>query len=168
MSGEGSYTTNHRNLSMRHEGQNHQGARILSNRPGVLRDKYQHSQNPHVKKQSNQLNDYQATSHLTRKLEASIEALENVRDAHVMSDGERIVIGLESSEQDRVRLIRAVEQEVEKITDLQQVTITTDRKIINRMNAVEHHVGLGKPFESISGAAGDLADLFDDAAHGRR
>jgi hypothetical protein len=167
---EGSYATGDRNLSMPHEGINRQGPRILNNRLGVLRDKYAHSTDsqlrPKTKIQNNQ--HLQATTDLTRKIEAHVEALENVRDAHVMTDGNRIVIGLESSEQDRMKLYRSVKQEVEQLTGLTNVYITTNRKMINRMNAIEHHIGLEKPFDSIGGTFGDFADLFDDATHGRR
>ncbi|WP_332630245.1 YhcN/YlaJ family sporulation lipoprotein [Halalkalibacter flavus] len=164
----GSYTTRHRNLSMKHEGLNQQGARILSNRPGVLRDKYSYSNDPHVARNNNGMRNQQATTEITREIETRVESLENVRDAHVMTDGNHIVIGVESREQDRVKLKRLVEDEVRQITDLRNVRITTDRKMINRMNAVEHHVGLDKPFDSIGGTAGELTDLVDDAIHGRR
>ncbi|KHF37956.1 YhcN/YlaJ family sporulation lipoprotein [Halalkalibacter okhensis] len=164
----GSYTTRHRNLSMKHEGLNQQGARILSNRPGVLRDKYSYSNDPHVARKNKGIRNQQATSEITKEIETRVESLENIRDAHVMTDGSHIVIGIESSEQDRVKLRRIVEEEVKQVTDLRNVYITTDRKTINRMNAVEHHIGLDQPFESIGGTAGDLADLVDDAIRGRR
>ncbi len=167
---EGAYTTGKRNLSMDHEGINKQGPRILNNRPGIIRDKYPHSTDTQLNEKTTiQSNRHlQATTDLTRKIEARVEALENVRDAHVMTDGNRIVIGLESNEQDRVKLRRSVEQEVEQVTELSNIYITTNRKMINRMNAIEHHVGIDKPFDSIGGTVGDLADLLDDGAHGRR
>ncbi|MDT8859924.1 YhcN/YlaJ family sporulation lipoprotein [Alkalihalobacillus sp. MEB130] len=166
--GEGSHVTRQRNLSMKHEGVNHQGPRILSNRPGVLRDKYSYSNDPNVGRLDKGQQAQQATTELTKEIEKRVESLQNVRDAHVMTDGDQIVIGIESSEQDRVKLKRVVEEEVQQVTDIRRVHITTDRKLINRMNALEHHVGMDKPFDSIGGAVGDLADLVDDAAHRRR
>jgi hypothetical protein len=166
---EGAYITGKRDLSM-HVDRSINGQRILNNRPGVVRDKYAHSNNPNVKRKTTvqQRKHYQATSEVTLKIEQRVERLENVRDAHVITDGERFVVGLESSEQDRPKLIRTVKEEISGIADLNKVYITTDRIIINRMNALEHHVNLPRPFESIGGAIGDIADLIDDAAHGRR
>ncbi|MFC0559975.1 YhcN/YlaJ family sporulation lipoprotein [Halalkalibacter alkalisediminis] len=166
--GQGAYKTGKRDLSIANE-QSIYGQRILSNRPGVVRERYAHSNNPDVnQKQSNRQKDFQATSSQTRTIEEHVESLEIVRDAHVITDGDRIIIGLESSEQDRPKLIKTVKEEVSELVDTANVYITTDRKIINRMNALEHGVGLPRPFESIGGAVGDIVDLVDDAAHGRR
>ena len=167
---EGAYLTGTRDLSMRND-HTRSGQRILNNRPGVVRDKYALSNEPNVQSKRSKQNantPLQATDSLTRLIEQRVESLENVRDAHVISDGERIVVGLESREQDRPKLLREVEQEISEVVELNQVYITTDRKIINRMNALEHQVSLPAPFESVGGAIGDIVDLVDDAAHGRR
>ncbi|MFC0470204.1 YhcN/YlaJ family sporulation lipoprotein [Halalkalibacter kiskunsagensis] len=166
---EGAYTTGKRNLSMPHEGINQQGPRILNNRPGIIRDKYPHSSDSRLHKKITIQNNrhQQASTDITRKIETRIEALENIHDAHVMSDGNKIIIGLESNEQDRGKLRRSVEQEIEQVTDLSNVYITTNRNIVNRMSALEHHVSLKQPFDAIGGTVGELADLIDDAAHGR-
>ncbi|ARK30396.1 YhcN/YlaJ family sporulation lipoprotein [Halalkalibacter krulwichiae] len=165
---EGAYVTGRRDLSMDNEGTRY-GQRILSNRPGVIRGRYVHSNNPNVDRKAKvQQFDSQAKDGITREIEQRVESLENVRDAHVITDGQRIVVALESSEQDRPKLIGTVKEEIKEVADLSNIYITTDRRIINRINALEHHVNLPRPFESIGGAVGDIADLVDDAAHGRR
>ncbi|WP_227936276.1 YhcN/YlaJ family sporulation lipoprotein [Alkalihalobacillus deserti] len=164
---QGAYITGRRDLSITKD-RSINGQRILSNRPGVLRGMYSHSNNPDVNKSNQKGKHYQATSDQTRTIEQRVESLQIVRDAHVITDGNRIIIGLESSEQDRPKLIQTVKEEIAEMVDLTNVYITTDRQIINRMNALEHGVGLPRPFESIGGAVGDIVDLVDDAAHGRR
>lgn len=163
---EGAYTTGKRNLSMRHEGIRHKGARILNNRPGVIRDKYVLSDKPYLQRKATvQYQEHQATTSLTKQIESRVEALEKIDDAHVMTDGEQIVIGVESSEQDRRKLIQSIEREIEGMVNLSSVHITTNRRILNRMKAFEHHVDLPRPLEPIGGAVGELVDLIDDAPH---
>lgn len=166
---QGAYTTGRRDLSMDND-RSIYGQRILSNRPGVVRERYAHSNytDEKVIQRNQKETHYQARNQETRKIEKQVESLEIVRDAHVIGDGNRIIVGLESSEQDRPKLIRMVKQELADVTNLNDVYITTDRKIINRMNALEHDVAFPKPFESIGGTVGDIFDLVDDAAHGRR
>lgn len=160
---EGQYTTKKRILSTR------RGERILNNRPNVLRDKYAHRDKPYLQKKSYQVQTEQtAQGERLRRIERRIEALEHIEDAHVLAEGDQIIIGIESDEQDRKKLIEAVENEISDEVGGATVYITTNRRLINQMNAIEHHVSWPHPFEGVGGTVGEFADLIDDTIQGRR
>ncbi|MCM3713507.1 YhcN/YlaJ family sporulation lipoprotein [Alkalihalobacillus oceani] len=160
---EGQYTTNKRILSTK------RGERVLNNRPNVLRDKYAHRDKPYLQRKSYQAQTEQtAQGERLRRIEQRIEALEHIEDAHVLAEDDQIIIGIESYEQDRKKLIKSVENEIRDEIGGSTVYITTNRRLINQMNAIEHHVSWPHPFEGVGGTVGELADLIDDTIQGRR
>ncbi|MBP3950671.1 YhcN/YlaJ family sporulation lipoprotein [Bacillus suaedae] len=162
-------TSQNYNLSMSHEGINNAGSRILSNKPGIIRDKPAHQNNPNLEKRPIREKSQVLQSELKteRAIEQRVEQFAEVRDAHVISDGNVYVIGVESTESDRVSLIQSIEKEVAGM-DEAEIYITTNRRVINRIKALEHHISLPQPLESIGGAVAEMVDLIDDTTNHRR
>ncbi|TWI58951.1 sporulation lipoprotein YhcN/YlaJ [Halalkalibacter nanhaiisediminis] len=158
-----------RNVSEKHHGKRYVGTKILNNRLGVIRDKYVLGDKPYLeKRQDTHTFERQATLPLTKQIERRVESLEHVADAHVMTDGDLIVIGVESNESDRKKLIQSIQKEIEDIVNPTSVSITTNRRILNRMKAIEHHVHVPSPFKSQGGTIGEFVDLVDDTVSGRK
>ncbi|WP_100407289.1 YhcN/YlaJ family sporulation lipoprotein [Bacillus solitudinis] len=157
--GEGNFSVEKRNLNLNHQGINRQGSRITSHKPGILRDKQIQSDEPYLK--SNQSNRFtnQPVQDIATEIERKLKLLEHVHDVHVVSDGEIYVIGVESNEGDRKKLYRSVKKEVNNIVHINRVRITTNRRLINRMKALEHHVDIGhNPF---GGTIAEIVDIFE-------
>ncbi len=161
--------TNKQKISMLDGTESHKSPKILNNRLGVIRDKPPLGSKPFLdKKITVQNQEKQATTPLTQQIEARVERLEHINDAHVITDGTFVVIGIETNESNRNKIIQSIEREIGDIVDLSTVHITVSREMINRMKAIEHGVSLPGPFKSTGGTAGELIDLMDDAWHKRR
>ncbi|WP_088102127.1 YhcN/YlaJ family sporulation lipoprotein [Halalkalibacter urbisdiaboli] len=146
------YLINNRNLGMNHQGINSQGARIQAHRPGTIRDKQIRSDEPYLRSKGNAKAQHQAS--LTETIEQRVKSLESVHDVHVISDGQVVVLGIESSESDRKKLYRSVKNEVRNLVDINRVRITTNRQLINRMKRLEHQMA-PIPF------GGTIAEIID-------
>ncbi|WP_062046910.1 YhcN/YlaJ family sporulation lipoprotein [Bacillus sp. JCM 19034] len=153
----------------KHEGNQFKGSRIFTNRPGVLQDKYalrRQTNDQQLKKDQSHI-VIQSNSTKEREIEKRVEKLQLVRDAHVISEGSQYVIGIESNESDREYLINEVKKELGSFQD-EQIYITTNRKVINRIKALEHHVSLSEPFDTFGAAIAEIIDLIDDSTHQHR
>ncbi|GAE29100.1 YhcN/YlaJ family sporulation lipoprotein [Alkalihalobacillus hemicellulosilyticus] len=163
------YSVTKKNLGMKHEGVNHQGARIYTNRPGTIRDKYAHRRSDSNKKIKTDQSHIviQSQSLKENEIEKRVEKLQIVRDAHVISDKNIFVVGVESDESDRNYLVNQVRKELESFKD-EEIHVTTNRKIINRIQALEHNVSLAEPFDTFGATLAEIVDLIDDATHHHR
>ncbi|MCK0472039.1 YhcN/YlaJ family sporulation lipoprotein [Halalkalibacter sp. APA_J-10(15)] len=163
------HSATRKNLGMKHEGINHQGARIYTNRPGTIRDKYAHRRSDSKKRlktdQSNIV--IQSQSLKENEIEKIVEKLQIVRDAHVISNENTFVVGVESDETDRNHLVNQVRKELDSFKE-EEIHVTTNRKIINRIKALEHNVSLAEPFDTFGAALAEIVDLIDDATHHHR
>ncbi len=129
------YVSGNRNLGMNHEGNAGFGARVYTNRPGVLRDKISYSD-----QLTRDMSD--AYSILTEEnkdvdLKTKIESLDEVKHLYVQENERTVVIGLEGNHSSHQSLKQLVHQIAEKYYPNKQVIVTTDRQFIKRMGHLD-------------------------------
>ncbi|WP_209122665.1 YhcN/YlaJ family sporulation lipoprotein [Alkalihalobacillus sp. BA299] len=128
------YYTSERNLGFKSQGLDWGGSSVYNNAPGTIKDKYILGDRPHLRRQQvQQQNQNLSKEDSVRKHVMSIETIDEV---YVFSHEGMLVIGIESSEQNRPKLIREVEEAISEIVDLENVRIATDRRNVNRIRAI--------------------------------
>ena len=127
------YYTDERNLGFTSQGTHRSGARVYNNTPGTLRDKYILGDEPHLRHKQGQENAGQNAQNQEERVRAIISSFENVNEFYVFTHNGIMLIGIESSEQNRPKLIVEVEEAISDVVDLKNVRIATDRQNVNKI-----------------------------------
>ncbi|WP_158211609.1 YhcN/YlaJ family sporulation lipoprotein [Alkalihalobacterium alkalinitrilicum] len=154
------YYTSERNLGFKSQGTNRSGARIYNNAPGTLDDKYILSDQPHLKRKKIDLNHQNISKE--EQVRQQLMAIENIEDVYIFTHDGMLVIGIESAEQNRPKLIREVEEVIAEEVELENVRIATDRRNVNRIRAIVEGGDTGEPFQGIGGQLSEIRHNFYD------
>lgn len=142
---ENKYFTDERVLGFENQGTNRSGARIYSNRPGTLHDNYILRDKPYIS--SNKEERHVGHTATNNEIRDRIENIEFIERAYVYSQDNLVLIGVESSERNRPKIVRAIEEEMEGMVPLEQVKIALDRRNVSKIRALEEGaLGIGIPF----------------------
>ncbi|WP_170885533.1 YhcN/YlaJ family sporulation lipoprotein [Bacillus alkalicellulosilyticus] len=154
------YVKEERLLDFEGQGTNRNGNRVLVNRPGTLRGKYLMSDKPHLTKKYNvnieNLSDED-------KVRQTLFSYEEVEDVHIVTSDGMILVGVESPEQNRRKLRRDLKQIVKEETDVDNVIIALERPMVSRIQALEHGISTGEPFEEFGAGLAEIIETFENA-----
>lgn len=112
------------------------GANIYSGRVGLVNDKHTASNHPHLARKKKILEFKGGT--IEEQIRHRLENLETISHVYVVSDDGYLLVGVESSEQDRSKLLREVQKEIKKITPLDNVRVALDIPNIKRIKKLQN------------------------------
>ncbi len=142
-----------RNLSFSNQGINRNGARILSNRPGTLHDKYFLREKPQMTKRT--AHHSLPNGSKEQRIQQQIQSLETIENVFVVTSGQRTLIGVQSQEPNRHKLQREIRNELQEhgLVDVNNLYIATDRRNVNRIRSLQ---GARGPIDQIGTAFSDI------------
>ncbi|WP_216829172.1 YhcN/YlaJ family sporulation lipoprotein [Alkalihalobacterium elongatum] len=149
------YYTSERNLGFKTQGTNRSGARIYNNIPNTIRGKYVLGDRPHLRHKQTNDNNHQALTK-DESIRQTLLAIENINEVYVLPHDGMFLIGIESPEQNRPKLIQEVEEELADMVDLEKVRIATDRRNVNRIRAMLDGNDIAEPFQGIGGQLSEV------------
>ncbi|WP_270179431.1 YhcN/YlaJ family sporulation lipoprotein [Alkalihalobacillus sp. CinArs1] len=98
-------------------------------------------------------------NNLSQRLSDRIEKLKTVEDARVIVYGDQIMIGVETNRDDREAVKDQVRSEVAKLAKQKNVSISTDKDVVNRMGRVDDRLENGDGFEEVQA---DVNGILND------
>ncbi|MDE5411837.1 YhcN/YlaJ family sporulation lipoprotein [Alkalihalobacterium chitinilyticum] len=149
------YYTSERNLGFKTQGTNRSGARIYNNIPNTIRGKYVLGDRPHLRHKQMD-NEKLQTLDTNDSIRQRLLAIENINEVYVLPHEGVLLIGIESPEQNRPKLIQEVEEELSEVVDLDRVRIAIDRRNVNRIRAVLEGNDIAEPFQGIGGQLSEI------------
>ncbi|MDV2683554.1 YhcN/YlaJ family sporulation lipoprotein [Alkalihalophilus lindianensis] len=131
------YVSGNRDLGMAHEGTGtaHSGAKILNNRPGILRDKTTHTD--HIKRDMKNGQKILTTKQDKSHLKETIESFEEVEQVYILADDQTVVIGVVADQTNLQSLKQMVEGVAHGYYPSHQIIVTADRQFLRRMNRLQ-------------------------------
>lgn len=111
------------------------GTNVYSGRFGLVNDKKTLTNEPYLKKKQRAVDESNLS--LEEKIKVRLENLQSIHRVYVVTDEPYILIGIESSEQDRNVLRRNVMNEVKKITNSEHVRVAFDKRNIKRIQKLK-------------------------------
>lgn len=119
---------------------NKDGVNIHSGRAALVNDdKHMTSDRPYLEKGQQSLGTNSGT--IAEQVIQRLGHFNSIKNVYAVSDDGYLLVGVESGEQDRSKLLREVEKEIEKITPLDNVKIALDRKNITRIKKLQQKLG---------------------------
>ncbi len=124
------------------------------------------SKGPVTDMMDNNRTDHNVTYHedydgaLAEKIRNRVNSMNNVDDAHVILNDNNVIVGIDTSENDKSAVSQRVYREVKKLVPNRDVRVTTDDSIVNRIKNVDNNLRDGKTTNEVSSdIKGIMADI---------
>lgn len=97
---------------------------------------------------------------LAEKIRNRVNHMNNVDDAHVILNDNTVIVGIDTSENDKSAVDQRVHREVKKLVPNRDVRVTTDDSIVQRIKNVDHNLRSGKTTTEVrSDVKGIMSDI---------
>ncbi|MCA0986198.1 YhcN/YlaJ family sporulation lipoprotein [Guptibacillus algicola] len=96
---------------------------------------------------------------LSQRLASRVKKLKSVEDARVIVYGDQIMVGVETNSNDRDAVKDQVRSEVAKLAKQKNVSVSTDKDVVNRMGSVDDRLENGDGFEEVQA---DVNGILND------
>lgn len=111
------------------------GANIYSGKVGLIDDQNIAGDRPDLQRKQDIVEGKGKT--IEEKITLRLKNLETINNVYVVSDDGFLLVGVESSEQDRTKLLSEVNKEIKKVTTKENVKVALDNKNIKRIKKLQ-------------------------------
>ncbi|MDM5339243.1 YhcN/YlaJ family sporulation lipoprotein [Fictibacillus enclensis] len=96
---------------------------------------------------------------LAEKIRDRVNRMNNVDDAHVILNDNNVIVGIDTSENNKKAVDHRVYREVKKLVPNRDVRVTTDDNLVNRIKNVDNNLQNGKTTREVSS---DVKGIMSD------
>jgi hypothetical protein len=86
---------------------------------------------------------------LAERIQKKVNDMNNVDDAHVILNDNNVIVGIDTSEQNKKAMDRKVEKEIQPMVAGRDVQVTTDDSIVGRIENVDMDLRNGKAYNEV-------------------
>lgn len=111
------------------------GVNIYSGRAALINDKHMTSDRPNLGKKQNIVE--RKDGKIEEKIAQRLKNMQTISHVYVASADGYLLVGVESNEQDRTKLLREINKEISEVTTLDNVRVALDRPNISRIKKLQ-------------------------------